>query len=212
MKKKKTLSILSLLCVAVMCIFCGCVSGQKGPQFLEGALTETELGVDILISELVELDHSVDYEFTITDPSNKEKDYSSRKIWIPEDIGKYTLTYSILEGKNKGVATHTVEVVGRAIEWSFDNTSPYIYQKGTELEFADLFDDMNVLVQSDYPYTLSMMSVLIDGVRTLWTRFTPKWKRSLPTTRSTNLEINCSCRCSAVTRRKKKADALMKFC
>lgn len=166
MKKKKTLSILSLLCVAVMCIFCGCVSGQKGPQFLEGALTETELGVDILISELVELDDSVDYEFTITDPSNKEKDYSSRKIWIPEDVGKYTLTYSILEGKNKGVATHTVEVVGRAIEWSFDNTSPYIYQKGTELEFADLFDDMNVLVQSDYPYTLSMMSVLVDGVRT----------------------------------------------
>ena len=168
MKKKKILSIVSLLCVAVMCIFCGCVSQEKekGPQFLEGALTETELGVDILISELVELDDSVDYEFTITDPSNKEKDYSSRKIWIPEDIGKHTLTYSILEGKNKGVATHTVEVVGRAIEWSFDNTSPYIYQKGTTLEFADLFDDMNVLVQSDYPYTLSMMSVLVDGVRT----------------------------------------------
>lgn len=78
MKKKKILSIVSLLCVAVMCIFCGCVSQEKekGPQFLEGALTETELGVDILISELVELDDSVDYEFTITDPSNKEKDYS----------------------------------------------------------------------------------------------------------------------------------------
>ncbi len=166
MKKKRTLSILSLLCVAVMCIFCGCVAQKKGPQFLEGAITETELGVDILISELVELDDSVDYEFTITDPSNKEKDYSSRKIWIPEDVGTYTLTYSILEGKNKGVATHNVKVVGRAIEWSFDNTSPYIYQKGTTIEFADLFEDMNILVQSDYPYTLSMMSVLIDGVRT----------------------------------------------
>lgn len=169
MKKKKSLSILLLFIVAIMCIVSGCTaqgkSEEKGPKFLEGAITETEVGVDVLISELVEFDDSVDYDFTITDPSNKEKDYSSRKIWIPEDVGKYTLTYSILEGKNKGVATHTVEVLGRAIEWSFDNTSPYIYQKDTDLVFDELFRDMNILVKSDYPYTLSMMSVLIDGER-----------------------------------------------
>ncbi len=164
--KKGKIRVVLLLFLVALCLSVGCAKFVKGPKFLEGIITETEMGTDILISELVEFDDSAEYKFTITDPNGNEKDYTSRQIWIPEEIGKYTLTYTILEGINKGTATHVIEVLARKIEWSYDNFSAYIYQKGSTLQFSDLFDDMNVVVQSDCPYELSVVSVLVDGVRT----------------------------------------------
>lgn len=189
MKNKKLLTtILSLACVGCLGVATACTVGggsstggnvgssvdENIPKFLEGALTEVTVGTQILINEFVEFDDYNEYEFTITSPSGSTRDYSSRIMWTPDEIGVYTFTYTIT---GKGTSTYEVNVVPYAIDWEFNNQEIVLLQRGEPIVFQDLFDLMLVTVDSFCDYELSMMSVTVDGEKTEFTaddtEFTP---------------------------------------
>lgn len=179
MKNKKLLTaILLLACVGCMSVAVACGGGDDGndnaPKFLEGALTEVTVGKQILINEFVEFDEYNDYTFTITSPSGSTRDYSSRVMWTPEELGVHTLTYTV---DGQGTATYNVNVVAYPIDWDFNNSQIVLLQRGEPIVFADLFDLMLVTVDSFCDYEVSMVSVTVDGEKTEFTaedtQFTP---------------------------------------
>ncbi len=172
MRKKVRFLLLIVLAAIVSLAAVACdknSDGGNGPKFLDGALTEVTVGQEVRISEFADFGDETDYTFTITDPDGKEKDFSSRVIWIPENVGEHKLTYTVNGGKNKGSAEMTVTVKAYEIEWSYNNAQSLMYQMGSTLEFSDLFEAMNITVQSFCPYRLKMVSVLVDGNTTEFT-------------------------------------------
>ena len=175
---KKRVSVLLLVVLAAVVSFAAAACNKKtkqngnGPVFLEGAITEVTVGQEVRISEFVDFGAETNYSFTITDPKGDAKDFTSRVVWTPEDIGAHKLTYTINSGKNKGTAEMTVTVKAYAMEWSYNNAQSLMYQMGSTLAFSDLFEAMNVTVQSFCPYTLKMVSVLVDNVTTEFTNET----------------------------------------
>lgn len=169
--KKRIQLVLACLCLGIFSCITACTSvfGERGPKFLEGAYTEITVGKSILIDEFVEFDDEQEYEFTITDPRGKERDYSARPIWTPEDLGEYVMTYTILSGLNKGEATHVVNVVPNADEFSvtYNNRQLFTIQRDDAVIFEDFFRTLNLNVSAyANEYEVEMVSVTVDGSKT----------------------------------------------
>lgn len=181
--RKKLLIMFTCLFLGVISLVAACQSTEnteKGPKFLEGAYTEVTIGESILINEFVEFGDEEDYKFTITDPKGKEKDFSSRPMWTPEELGAHKMTYTINSGSNKGTATYEVTVVAYDIEWSFNNNQSITLQRGQPIIFDDLlYNTLNTTVTSYCDYEVKMISVTVDGEKTEFTDETSYTPESL---------------------------------
>ena len=192
--RKKLLIAFSCLCVGATSLATACQipeigenlfaqgSGlfDRGPKFLEGAYKEVTIGESILINEFVEFGDEKDYKFTITAPNGKEKDFSSRPMWIPEELGTHKMTYTINSGLNKGTAIYEVTVVAYEIEWSFNNNQSITLQRGQPIVFDNLlYNTLNTTVTSYCDYEVKMISVTVDGKKTEFTDETSYTPESL---------------------------------
>ena len=129
----------------------------KGPQFLDGALSEVHVNDTIVLAEYIELT-SDDYSVKITD-ANGNEDRISGGNWYPEEPGTYTLTYTIHSGKNKGKNTFTFHVAYPELSWQFTlQNEPY--NVGEEMVFTEYFNKMNIFVD----YAGPSYEIIMDRV------------------------------------------------
>ena len=102
------------------------------------------IGESVLIDEFVAFDKSTNYTLIITDPVGNSKDYSSRQIWQPDEIGDWTFTYTI---EGRGSATYIVKVVPFDISWEFNNRQIVLLQRDEAVDFQYLFNNRIVYNQ-----------------------------------------------------------------
>ena len=175
MKKKNIFSSILLLCCLLACFMAGltaCKSEdfipfyeepkKKGPQFLEGALDTVYVDETVVLTEYIDYDYNSDYTVVITDENGVEQDLTYEVIWYSEVPGKFTLTYTIKSGKNKGKSTFDINVVYPDLEFQYSlQYKPY--NLGDTIDFDDYFADMNVWTSIEGT-VVSMDSVEVDGV------------------------------------------------
>lgn len=160
MKKRKIFKAMLLIsclgvCVASGLAFTGCRGAddngisfveeveKKGPQFLEGSLANVEVGATIVLTEYIEYVTDSQYTVTITDEAGTVTDLTNQIIWVAEQPGVYTITYTVKSGKWKGTNTFTLTASYPELTWQFSlQGMPYNY--GDTLIFDDYFSDMNI--------------------------------------------------------------------
>ena len=167
MKKTKRLLVALFSTVCAISMFAACTfSGKEseGPQFLEGILTEIELGETLKLDEYIELPLDSEYTVTIT-KDDFSYDLGTRGYWTPEEPGTYTLTYTVNSGENKGTKTLELTVAVPKMTWEY-TLSNRIYDTGDTLVFAHYFEEMNIAADSYYPWEMIMDSVTVGNETT----------------------------------------------
>ncbi len=134
---------------------------KKGPQFLEGALSEIAIGDTIVLDEYVDYSQSDNFTLTLKDEAGEETDMTEEYTWYPEEPGTYVLTYTIHSGQHKGTASFTFYVAYPTLSWQF-TLSGKPYNLGDELVFEEYFTDLDIYVPID-DYEVIMDGVEIGG-------------------------------------------------
>ena len=136
----------------------------NGPKFLKGILLDITYGDMILLDEYIEY---VDEEYTIIakDADGIETDLTYYPAWTPTHPGKYTITYTILEGENKGSNSFELTVSPKKIAVELNFRSPY-FVNGESIDFESYFDSLNINVDSYYDYEVVMEYIEHNGERT----------------------------------------------
>ncbi len=168
MSKKRIIKWLCLAAVGIMTMATGVACGDKEeaskPQFLEGIDLEIELGDGIDLSDYIDYVTDGEYEITVSDGKASE-DITRKRYWQPEEPGKYTITYKVLDGANKGENSFELIVKVPALTWKYTLMNT-IYDTGYTLEFDEYFNAMNISAMSYYPWKMVMESVTVNDVTT----------------------------------------------
>ena len=173
MKNKKIFSSILLLCCLLACFMAGltaCKSEdfipfyeepkKKGPQFLEGALDTVYVDETVVLTEYIDYDYNSDYTVVMTDENGVEQDLTYEVIWYSEVPGKFTLTYTIKSGKNKGKSTFDLNVIYPDLEFQY-SLQYQPYSVGDTIDFEEYFANMNVWTSIEGT-VVSMDSVEVD--------------------------------------------------
>ncbi len=156
----------------VLLLFAGVSCDDKNETytgFLEGYKKEVEVGDSLTLKEYVDYVDGVSYTL-IAQQGDTTVNLSKRKSWNTADpglIGEWKLIYTIAEGEYKGEYVGTIQVVAPMLSFSFVITEEAItYEPGATMVYRDFFTAINLLEDSYFPCTITMRSVLFNGVET----------------------------------------------
>ena len=168
MKRRIAQYVVVLLLLFAFSLLSGCKQGTSttenntdGPQFLKGILLEIEYGDSILLDEYIDY-VSDEYTIIAEDEQGIKEDLTDYPSWMPSHPGKYTITYTILDGNNKGSNSFELTVIPKRIMVELNYRNPY-FVKGDSIEFDSYFEKMNINVDSFYDYEVRMEYIEHNG-------------------------------------------------
>ncbi len=136
--------------------------------FLKGAQTEFEVGMEFNFKEFVDVVSDSDYVITISNDQGFSEDITRSKGEETDDwaLGKYTITYEVIDGENKGTYTYEFELVAPRLKvFTTIGDEDMVMRLGQPLVFANYFAGLNLDVRCyKGEYTVSMQSVVIGDV------------------------------------------------
>lgn len=170
MNRKKWLKGLlvgfSLSIVTAFCFSCA-ETGNDGNTytgFLPGVATQTPVNEMILWEDFIDYvdDGESTVELSIGDWS---EDVTDNIMWTPEEVGEYTITHTVDDGKYKGVYTHELEVVAPHMMWTHSFEELDLFYE-TEVSFEEIYEKLNIFVDTYYEWEPFMLSVRVGDTVT----------------------------------------------
>ena len=161
-----TFALSTTLTTATACSFdsfINSINGLLGKQevaFLEGYHDELTLGDALIVAHYIDKKATSDYTLTVS-LGDKVVDLTKKATWSPDEPGNWKLVYTV--GK-KSVET-IIKVKVPTITWQYTSMAVK-YNIGDTLDFETAISDLNIAVESYYPYEVFIDSVLINGVST----------------------------------------------
>ena len=160
--KKILLALLTFM--TFVCLALGAACEKNKPVFNEGYLDVIELGDPIMLDEYVDPDTMDDYTLILrSDATGEEIDLKSRGQWTTRYPGTFTLTYTVLSGKNKGTVSTKLSVIVPEVQWTFTR-NVIVSRVEDTLDFNQLERDLNLSIESYYDYEFFVSQVKYDGI------------------------------------------------
>ncbi len=158
-KMKRLLCLFSLLGTSAAAMALGACQPTDGPRFLKGIDKEIELGDGMYVADYIDYVTDSDYKITIS-MGDYSQDITTKRYWLPELPGVYTVTYQVFKGANKGTNSFELTVSVPQLTWEYTLVNT-IYDTGEEMWFDEYFEIMNISAMSYYDWKMVMDSVTI---------------------------------------------------